>query len=281
MRARMLVAGLLGLGLLGPPTAARTEPLRVGLLPIAVHSSSRETDYLREGLADMLSARLERDGDISVARLAGDGKATPKLRKAVEAGRGAGVDFVVLVSYTQFGTGASLDVRCAPVTESEDDGAPEARRVFIQSGAIEEMIPKLDALAEKVARYVRGGPLQAQETQAPPTRRQPAGAAAVEELRRRVDALERVVYTGLGSAAGEEAEGPEAGEDEAAETSDVAPEAEPLAEAEPPAEVEAGAELEPQPESEAAPDAGLESGASAQLSPLSDELTASHAPALR
>src|SRR5262249_58820551 len=57
-------------------------------------------------------------------------------------------------AFTQFGNGASLDLQCAK-TQGGDAGGP--RRMFVQSGAIGDIIPKLDDVAGKIHLYVTGG----------------------------------------------------------------------------------------------------------------------------
>jgi TolB-like protein len=183
------------------PASGRAAP-RVALVPIVVHSSASEPHYLSNGLAEMLSARLEKSGEISVVRVESESGPTTRLGSVLELGRSAGADFVIYGSFTQFGQGASLDVRCAPLNGSESD--PE-RRIFIQSGTVAEIIPQLDELAQKVARYVKKGdspaplPPDAEPPDAEPADEAPAaGAASVESyesLLRRVDALERAVYS--------------------------------------------------------------------------------------
>jgi hypothetical protein len=177
-----LVLGGAGLLLASGASAA---PVRAALLPIAVHSSDDGSGYLSAGLAEMISARLEQSGGVSVTLVAGPPVATSELEKAIEAGRNAGADFVVFGAFTQFGAGASLDVQCAAV-KADADARP--RRIFVQSGTLGEIIPKLDDLAAKIARFMTSGngalPVAASE------------ASELDEIRRRLDALERAVQSG-------------------------------------------------------------------------------------
>jgi TolB-like protein len=161
----------------------------VALLPITVHSADEGSSYLSAGLAEMISARLEQNGGVSVLLLPGQAVATTEVAKAVEAGRAAGVDYVVFGSFTQFGAGASLDVQCAAVDSARD---VQARRVFVQSGTLGEIIPKLDDLAAKIARYMTGG---GQGSPAAVDAVQSSDSSALDEIRRRVDRLERSVFT--------------------------------------------------------------------------------------
>jgi TolB-like protein len=177
-----LVAAL-GIALVASASAA--ESARVVILPVVVHSATSDSAYVSQGLADMLSARLEQIGGVDVVLSDDSAAATSQLPRAVELGRGQGGDYVVFGSFTQFGDGASLDLRCAPL----DQGERPPRTIFVQSGTMGEIIPKLDELANKIAQYV-SGELQAQSA-ANPVR---AEGVAVSELRSRVEALERAVF---------------------------------------------------------------------------------------
>jgi TolB-like protein len=195
VKIHLLAGSRLGVALLLASGAASAEPpARVALLPIVVHSNAPDSAYLSEGLADMLAARLEQTGGVSVIRVETNARTT-KLPVAVEAARSAGADWVVFGSFTQFGSGASLDVRCARVAAEDGGGDDEgaARRVFIQSGSLGEIIPKLDALAGNLRRHVTGRATLASSEGGEPEAA-PLGAQALDELRRRVDALERAVY---------------------------------------------------------------------------------------
>jgi hypothetical protein len=117
--------------------------------------------------------------------------ATTDVAAAQAAARAAGAEFVVFGSFTHFGQGASLDVRCA---RADGPAADDANAIFVQSGTLGEIIPKLDPLAERIGRYVAaGGAVTPDVASGPP------GAAAgitvlrseVEALRARVEALER------------------------------------------------------------------------------------------
>ncbi|MBW2495532.1 MAG: hypothetical protein JRE43_12325, partial [Deltaproteobacteria bacterium] len=119
---------------LGQPRAAQAEVIRVAMFPVAVNSSLPDTGHLSAGLGDMIAARLEQSGQIVVTRL---DAAISNRDEAIAAGKEAGADYVLFGSYTQFGDGASLDLRCAPVVGGEAD---EPRRVFVQAGSASEII---------------------------------------------------------------------------------------------------------------------------------------------
>ena len=190
---RSLAAGVAGLLLCLPMLAEAS--VRIVLLPISVYAAGADTDYLSTGLAEMLAARLERYEGVAVVRPAADAVPPEGEAQALEAAGALGADFVLFGSFTQFGEGASLDLRCAPVAEDGDVGS---RRVFIHSGTVAEIIPKLDTLAEKVLRFALGDAGGARSLAEPEAGGAAgsgsAGDEALVDLRRRVDALERAVY---------------------------------------------------------------------------------------
>lgn len=167
------------------PPALPAKVATVAILPIVVHSQAGEA-YLRDGLADMLASRLGRAPGISVIRVGDPAKATSDEKKAREAAASTGAGWVLFGSFTHFGEGASLDMRCLPV--KADDEAP-GRSIFIQSGTLGQIIPRLDSLTSRIARYVKSGGQvgQAQVKIAP---EQAASREEVDALRRRVEALE-------------------------------------------------------------------------------------------
>jgi TolB-like protein len=194
------------------PSLAWAEA-RIAMAPISVHAAGSDSGYLSTGLREMLSARLDQYDGVRVIRLDPTDPTAPGLEAAVGAGRAADADYVVFGSFTRFGEGASLDLRCvsladAPEGETADE---EARRVFIHSGQLGDIIPQLDTLAEKIARYALSsssphrnvsGEEAGEETVASGKEE----AAVVESLKRRVEALERAVYApaASGEAAAEE-----------------------------------------------------------------------------
>lgn len=154
LRLLVLAFGLsasLSAGLAGP-AAAGSEP-KILLLPIVVHSAE-DPAYLREGLADMLKARLDRIGAIDIVMPDPNALGTTQLVRAREAARKAGADYVLFGSFTRFGQGASLDVQCA---SADPAGRREPlREIFVHSGSIGDIIPDLDELAGKVSRFAHG-----------------------------------------------------------------------------------------------------------------------------
>jgi TolB-like protein len=196
-----LRAGIFSIGLAGIALVASSQPsmagsVRIALLPVVVHSAEADTGYLRKGLGDMLASRIERTPGLSVVQVPSSEAGTTQRAVAIHAGRELGAEYVVYGSFTQFGTGASLDIRCTAVEVSEDDDS-HPRQIFVQTGSSAEIIPKLDELAEKIARYaLAGGAAGAGPVSAGAS---PAAATSVDsgelqELRARVERLEKALY---------------------------------------------------------------------------------------
>ena len=175
-----LLALALALGAAG--SARGEERQTVAILPVVVHALEQQA-YLRDGLADMLASRLGQQSGIGVIRVSDPAQATVEADAARAAARAVGAQWVLYGSFTRFGEGASLDMRCVPVAAPGDPGP---RSIFVQAGQIADLIPRLDGLAERVALHVRGrDPIGAAGNASP------AGRTELEELRRRIEALER------------------------------------------------------------------------------------------
>ena len=177
----LFVLGL-ALGLLAPGAAGAEERHTIAVLPVVVHAREDQA-YLREGLADMLASRLGQQPGIGVVRVNDPAQATLDPAVARAAGQALGAQWVLFGSFTRFGEGASLDVQCVPVAAPGDPGP---RSIFVQSGQIADLIPQLDGVAERVAAHVLG-----READGPHATSGSVGRSELEELRRRIEALER------------------------------------------------------------------------------------------
>ena len=95
--------------------------------------------------------------------------------------------FVLFGSFTRFGTGASLDVQCAATSATE---AEPLREIFVHSGSIGDVIPDLDDLVGKVARFVIE---DYQDSAVADGDAALPSARALSDLRRRVEVLEEAL----------------------------------------------------------------------------------------
>ena len=175
-------------------SAKAENAVRIVILPVVVHRADDDSRYVSRGIAEMLSSRLSQTVNVSVVHIENPKVATTDLELAQKAAREVDGDYVIFGSFTQFGEGASLDIQCAEV---ENESAGAVRRVFIQSGTMGEIIPKIDTLVAKISVYLQeGGAID----EAPVLAAAPAEGNAVDEpdeiyeLRSRIEALERAVY---------------------------------------------------------------------------------------
>lgn len=203
MHARRSTLALATLALLlasGPALAG--PPVKVAILPMRVNALETH-QYLQKGLADMLSSRIGRAEGVSVLRVEDPAKATTDAEAAVAAAKEVGAAYVVFGSFTAFGGGASLDVECA-ATELTAAGGVDHREAFVQAGSLGDIIPELDDISSKIVRFARGGTSAPAVSSGPPVAAgAPAGAAAgagaseaeVRALEKRIETLERVVFS--------------------------------------------------------------------------------------
>lgn len=182
---RTLVFALAALCAAPDPGVAAADTPKLLLLPIVVHSAE-DPEYLRDGLADMLTARFSRIGALELIRQRDPERGTTDLATALKLGRKAGADFVLYGSFTRFGQGASLDVQCSPTDESRT--REPLREIFVHSGSIGEIIPDLDELAGKVSRFARGEIVSPAAAAA--SGFVPSASQDIQELIDRIEALE-------------------------------------------------------------------------------------------
>jgi TolB-like protein len=174
--------------LLASPRARADDRVRVALLPLVVHSSEGR-EYLQQGMTDMLVSRLGRERRIAVIPIEGAATATTDAEAARKTGLANDAAYVVFGSLTRFGEGASVDLAVASVTNP----ASEPRKIYIHADTMGALIPLLDGAADRVSGVVLsgGGP----EAVAAGPDAASGTTSEVQELRRRVEVLERAVFS--------------------------------------------------------------------------------------
>ena len=146
---RVQVGSLLLLFAASPAHA--DERVRVALLPLVVHSAEGR-DYLQQGLADMLVSRLARSERLAVVPIDDPKTATDDTAAARKTGVANGAEFVVYGSFTRFGEGASLELRCASVRDEK----AEPRKIYVHAESMGALLPLLDGVAERTTYAVLG-----------------------------------------------------------------------------------------------------------------------------
>jgi TolB-like protein len=161
--------------------------VRVALLPLVVHSGEGR-DYLQQGMTDMLVSRLGRERRIAVIPVEDAATATTDAAAARKTGDANHAAYVVFGSLTRFGEGASVDLAVASTAQAER----EPRKIYVHAETMGALISLLDGAAERVAGAVLGG-AEAPVAAGPDTA-SAASTSEVQELRRRVEALERAIF---------------------------------------------------------------------------------------
>lgn len=157
--------------------APQKRLLKVAILPVTVHSAEN-LGFIREGLLDMLSSRVELAGRVSVLEKGAVKKALAQAgemdsEKAKKLGEALGADFVVFGSLTKMGESASLDLKVIEVKGEKPGGS-----IFTQTQKMEELIARVDELARRVDEKVLGYSLAPPQEKTEPARaavRPPAG----------------------------------------------------------------------------------------------------------
>ncbi|MEN8184894.1 MAG: hypothetical protein ABFS46_20425 [Myxococcota bacterium] len=224
MQIRSLIAAcaLLGAGLAFAP-AAGASGVRVAVLPVVVHAEGPE-EYLRDGLAAMLASRLGLQEGVEAVPIEDASRATVEVETAREIGQSVAADFVLFGSFTHFGAGASLDLSVASVSETS---AAPPREIFVHSGTLGEIIPRLSDLAQKVGRYVLDPTATPAVSAAPPPAASSDFQDALSELDSlvdRVSELEREVFVPPVTIPEEDLRAGDGGTEELPEASEPRPE---------------------------------------------------------
>ncbi len=149
-------------------------PLKVALLPLAIHSDEN-LEYLKEGTYAMFSSRVELEGRILVLERASVKKALTEVSGEIDTetarkvGERLGADFVVFGSLTKLGGSASVDLKVLEVR-----GEKPASSVYIQAGKMEEIIAQVDVLARKVDEKILGYSLSPAPVEKPAVAEKPS-----------------------------------------------------------------------------------------------------------
>ncbi|MGC8811237.1 MAG: FG-GAP-like repeat-containing protein [bacterium] len=156
--------------------AKEKNPYKVAILPVVIHSPEN-LDYMKAGLLDMLSSRIELEGKISVVEKSQVKKAMSQIsgeidtENAKKIGEMLGVDYVVFGSLTKLGDSASLDLKLLKVKE-EKMPSP----VYVQAKKMEEIVARVDELALNINEKILGYSLK------PVMAEKPAPIAKEKEL---------------------------------------------------------------------------------------------------
>jgi TolB-like protein len=140
----------------------------VAVLPFSVHSADN-IDYVRKGVGDMLSSRISANEkirvvgkDVILAALQGFAGRDLTAAEVYDIGKKLKVDFAVWGSITKIGNSLSIDGKLADIATGQ-----AALTVSVLCPTIDEVIPKVNEIAQRIDNHIAGSP--AQVLQAPTT----------------------------------------------------------------------------------------------------------------
>lgn len=143
------------------------RPIKVAILPVTINSPEN-LDYMKAGLLDMLSSRIELEGRIAVVEKGQVRKALSQIsgeidtEQAKKIGEILGVDYVVFGSLTKLGDSASLDLKLLKIKEEKP-----ASPVYVQAKKMEEIVARVDELALNINEKILGYPLRTMPAEKP------------------------------------------------------------------------------------------------------------------
>ena len=160
------------------------EKSSVSVLPFSVHSSEN-IEYVQQGIWDMLNSRISANSKIEVITkdtvLANLKEADKKELTAADVyglGKKMNADFVVWGSITKIGNNVSIDGKLVDIGSYTSSVG-----IFVQSQGLDEIIPKINDFAQRIANYITGGvSVATMPTATPsPAPEQPSSQAAREK----------------------------------------------------------------------------------------------------
>jgi TolB-like protein len=131
-------------------TAAETK--RVALLPFKINSD-KDLSFLRDGIFDMLSTRLAKEGQVEIiervqaeaAMQSAAGSGTVNEASARKIGTGLNADFVLFGSLTVLGDNVSIDAKMVDIT-----GSKPTMSFYDQSQDLGAVITKINLIAADI-----------------------------------------------------------------------------------------------------------------------------------
>jgi TolB-like protein len=153
------------------------EPQKIALLPFNINSD-KDLTFLKDGIFDMLSSRLSKEGQVEVlareqvkdALQAEAGSGNVSESKARKIGRRLNVDFVLFGSLTVLGESVSIDAKMVDIT-----GGRPTMSFFDQGQDLGAVITKINMIAADINDKIFGRTQVAASDKTPSA--EPAAAA--------------------------------------------------------------------------------------------------------
>ncbi len=143
---------------------AAQQPQKIAILPLTA-GGQEDIRYIADGLRDMIASRISSDAGLTVMeqaavqrQYAGGAREAPSPEKVRSAGKALGADYVIFGSVAQMGDDLLIAINMLSVAKG---GAPVP--VFSQTLGMNEVIPRLQLIAQEVRGAVEDGVLAPQE----------------------------------------------------------------------------------------------------------------------
>jgi TolB-like protein len=157
MKRLLWFTGLIALVMvLWTPLKLQAAVVRVAVLPFNVNAP-RGYEYLRQGLMDMLSSRLNWPGRVEVmdrgrvqAAVKRVGRSVTR-KLAIKVGHFLGADYVIFGSLTKIGQGVSLDAAIINLSSRKT-----VLNLSARAPKMDSLIPRVDNFAKRINRQVFG-----------------------------------------------------------------------------------------------------------------------------
>ncbi|MEJ2657624.1 MAG: hypothetical protein P8012_10575 [Desulfobacterales bacterium] len=136
--------------ILGTPLWAFAKPVQVAIVPFKINAE-KDLSFLKDGIVDMLSARLYWEDKVSIINRQAVEKAAAAVSgtlnesKARKLGASLSADYVLFGSLTVFGNSVSIDAKMVNVS-----GKKPALTFFNQSQGMDQVIPAINLFATDI-----------------------------------------------------------------------------------------------------------------------------------
>jgi TolB-like protein len=142
--------------LVGFPLAAMAEPVKVAVLPFAIHAE-KDYAFLQKGITEMMTSRISSPGKVAVVDPLSTAQAVEEAREhsgdslALLVGARLKADFAIHGSITVLGDSVSIDAKMLDVT-----GTRPPMTFFKQTQGMGEVIPQINLMATEINSQVFG-----------------------------------------------------------------------------------------------------------------------------
>jgi TolB-like protein len=143
---------------------AAQQPQKIAILPLTA-GGQEDINYITEGLRDMIASRISSGAGLAVIeqaavkrQYAGGGREAPSPEKVRSTGKALGADYVIFGSVAKMGDDLLIAINMLSVAKG---GAPLP--VFSQTLGLNEVIPRLQLIAQEVRGAIEDGVLAPEE----------------------------------------------------------------------------------------------------------------------